>query len=972
MLILRQSTARDIRMGPYVSVSDGFTPVTTATIASADEAEVLKHDGAATVAMAGTLAAVTGADGWYDYTASTGDTDTVGEVVFLMNDDSLYLPVWRTAYVVEEAIYDLFFAASADGNTALADTIASDIVQIYSDTTIIASDVAQVYSDTTVIASDVVVITSDTTAIESELIVVHSETTVIASDTAVIETDTSTEIPDLIGGIGAGSSSGFNFPVSADNTGGAIIDGVTFVGTQTGTFANTEANTATFHQIDDATNAFDLVYRIAAGATNLFTSVSIDAYMTSSNDTASIQLYDHVGADWETVATITGTNGTAQTEYSISPFAKHTGVLGGAEAGNIYVRFVTTGQSNPTLFISRVVGTAVAATSTMGYENGTVWVDETGGTSTGTTQGVDGIFANQCDDFDNGQTIADNLGTSFIHIHPGNSITLSAALQGYNISNVQATLNGGSQNTDSTRVTGGFIAGTWARAGTGITTFVGCSMTSVTADRCALLQGCGIVGTFTLAEAGLYPIVDAQAGGPTGIATIDFASLGGATVNMEGWKGNLTIANMATGDTLNLHAAAGGDVVLGGANGTVNISGVIGSVTDNRTGSPTLNDLSTAARFTTVDSDLTIIASDTAAIEAAGGALSTAQDSKLTQVHSDTIIIGSDVVLVYSDTTAIEAAGGSLTTAQDSKLTKVTSDVVIVSSDLLQVYSDTTIIASDLVVVGSDAAAIHSQTTRIESDLDVANFTTAVQTSSDIVSYMDANSTTISDIESSLVIIKSDLVITTSDTTAIESELILVHSETTAIQAAGGSLTTAQDSKLTKVTSDVVIVASDVVQIYSDTTVIASDTAVIEAAGGGLTTAQDSRLTRVQSDVVIVQSDLLQVYSDTTIIASDAVVITTDIASLSTKQDSDMVVVAAATDAIDSQLTVTDAVVDNIYSDTTVIASDVVVMTSDTTAIQAKTDQMTFSKANELDANTKSINDAEVVGDGNATPWDGA
>lgn len=33
---------------------------------------------------------------------------------------------------------------------------------------------------------------------------------------------------------------------------------------------------------------------------------------------------------------------------------------------------------------------------------------------------------------------------------------------------------------------------------------------------------------------------------------------------------------------------------------------------------------------------------------------------------------------------------------------------------------------------------------------------------------------------------------------------------------------------------------------------------------------------------------------------------------------------------------------------------------------------MTFTKANELDVNTKSINDAEVIGDGNATPWDGA
>ena len=30
-----------------------------------------------------------------------------------------------------------------------------------------------------------------------------------------------------------------------------------------------------------------------------------------------------------------------------------------------------------------------------------------------------------------------------------------------------------------------------------------------------------------------------------------------------------------------------------------------------------------------------------------------------------------------------------------------------------------------------------------------------------------------------------------------------------------------------------------------------------------------------------------------------------------------------------------------------------------------------FTKANEVDANTKSINDAGVVGDGNATPWDG-
>ncbi len=40
-------------------------------------------------------------------------------------------------------------------------------------------------------------------------------------------------------------------------------------------------------------------------------------------------------------------------------------------------------------------------------------------------------------------------------------------------------------------------------------------------------------------------------------------------------------------------------------------------------------------------------------------------------------------------------------------------------------------------------------------------------------------------------------------------------------------------------------------------------------------------------------------------------------------------------------------------------------------AVHGKTEQMLFTNTNELDVNTKSINDAEVVGDGNATPWDG-
>lgn len=114
--IIRQSTQIKVRIGPAVAVGDGFTPVTTLTLSGADEAELLKADGAATVDIgAATFAAVTGADGWYDLTLTTSHTDTVGELVVVVNDDSLILPIYQRFQVVEEAVYDALFAASATG-----------------------------------------------------------------------------------------------------------------------------------------------------------------------------------------------------------------------------------------------------------------------------------------------------------------------------------------------------------------------------------------------------------------------------------------------------------------------------------------------------------------------------------------------------------------------------------------------------------------------------------------------------------------------------------------------------------------------------------------------------------------------------------------------------------------------------------------------------------------------------------------
>ena len=115
MLILRQSTSIDIRIGPFVDVTDGATPETGITLGAADQAEVLKENGAATVAMAGAFVAITDADGWYDYTVASGDVDTVGEIVFVVQDVSVCLPVYVRAFVVEEAVYDALYDATSAG-----------------------------------------------------------------------------------------------------------------------------------------------------------------------------------------------------------------------------------------------------------------------------------------------------------------------------------------------------------------------------------------------------------------------------------------------------------------------------------------------------------------------------------------------------------------------------------------------------------------------------------------------------------------------------------------------------------------------------------------------------------------------------------------------------------------------------------------------------------------------------------------
>jgi len=264
-----------------------------------------------------------------------------------------------------------------------------------------------------------------------------------------------------------------------------------------------------------------------------------------------------------------------------------------------------------------------------------------------------------------------------------------------------------------------------------------------------------------------------------------------------------------------------------------------------------------------VKSDLVVIESDTTAIESAGGSLTTAQDSKLTEVHGDVNNIYSDTTVIESDTTAIESAGGSLTTAQDSKLTEIHTDVN-------NVYSDTTIIVSDTTTISSDTAALEAAVSDVESSLVVIKSdivvidgavsdveSSLVVVKSDIVVLDNA----VSDVESSLVVVKSDLVVVESDTTAIHSQTTVVESDTAVIE----SQTTVIESDTAVVESwGLGAVASDAAAIHSQTTVIESDVAVIE-----------SQTTVIKSDTAVIESDTTVIESQTTVIESDVALLET-------------------------------------------------------------------------------------------------
>lgn len=102
---LKQSTAIEIKLGPFVDNADGFTAETGLTIAQAD-VRLAKNAGDWAQKNESTTM-VHEENGWYRCLLDATDTNTLGLLIVAVNESGA-LPVWREFLVVPAAVYDGF------------------------------------------------------------------------------------------------------------------------------------------------------------------------------------------------------------------------------------------------------------------------------------------------------------------------------------------------------------------------------------------------------------------------------------------------------------------------------------------------------------------------------------------------------------------------------------------------------------------------------------------------------------------------------------------------------------------------------------------------------------------------------------------------------------------------------------------------------------------------------------------------
>ncbi len=125
--ILRQSTAVDVLIGPFVDSTDGYTAET-----GVSPSVKLSKNGQTLAAKNDATTPVHDADGYYNCELDATDTNTVGTLILSVVGSATSLPVRHEFMVIEEDAYDFLYASGATPDT--------DVTAILADTNELQTD----------------------------------------------------------------------------------------------------------------------------------------------------------------------------------------------------------------------------------------------------------------------------------------------------------------------------------------------------------------------------------------------------------------------------------------------------------------------------------------------------------------------------------------------------------------------------------------------------------------------------------------------------------------------------------------------------------------------------------------------------------------------------------------------------------------------------------------------------------------
>ena len=373
----------------------------------------------------------------------------------------------------------------------------------------------------------------------------------------------------------------FNIANEADNI-DSSIKSISFDGVETsGTNASVNFEDGTYHQIDDSANNIDIVYQFDVGGGKTGVELTWKGYLSGGNDEATIQVYN--GSGWDTIYTITGKNGSTNDNVVLQLLSTHTGT--GADLGKVFVRIECASQSNPTLYTDQLLVSAVNVGQSVGYANGSVWLDTNNGVA-GTEPFVNGVADNPVDSIADTFTLLSSIGIPDIHVFNGSNFTLAASSTNKSFLGDNWTIGLGGQDIAGAYIEGASVSGTGVAATEAH--FKGCEINTASIGV-GHYDFCGILGTLTITTAGdhkFHNCYSAVAGASSPIIT----KTAGQTISAEfrNWAGGLTLSGLESGDVVTIGGTLG-TVTLNGAEGVVEIRGTYKAIVDNRTGSPTLN-----------------------------------------------------------------------------------------------------------------------------------------------------------------------------------------------------------------------------------------------------------------------------------------------------------------------------------------------------------------------------------------------